>query len=333
MHPHGPHHRTSVLDRPVSEFLQHDFIALPETWTCARALEEIRLTGDDHKVSYFYTVDDDDRLCGVIPVRRFLTAPADRLLGEMAFRNLVTVGDHETMADVARSFQSHKFLSLPVVRADGSVAGVVDLKALAGEEVDHSNRAVVEEVFQTIGVRLEALTSDSLWAVWWTRFPWLLSTLASGFFCAWLSSRFSSTLEKNILLSFFIALVLALGESIAIQSMTFSFQELHKPAKERRRYPVLFAREVAMALALGLPIGLVVGAMAFVIQPRGDTSLVIGTSIAVSILCACLVGLVLPWVLKLLKVEPKVAAGPLVLALTDISTVLTYLVLATVMLK
>lgn len=326
------HSRPSTLERPVSEALHHDFTALPETWTCAQALDEIRRTGDDRKVSYFYTVDDDDRLKGVVPVRRFLTAPSDRLLGEMAIRTLVTVRDDMTLAEAAKQFQDHKFLSLPVIRADGTVAGVIDLRALTGEEVDHSDKAVVEEVFQTIGVRLEALTSGSLKAVWWTRFPWLLSTVASGLLCAFLSSRFSSTLEKNILLSFFIAMVLALGESIAIQSMTFSFQELHKPPKERRSYPSLLVREVIMALMIGLPIGVAVAGMAFLLEPRVDTSLVIGLSIAVSILDACLVGLVLPWVLKRLKVEPKVAGGPLVLALTDVATILVYLTLATLLL-
>ena len=321
--------RSSSLGRPVVDHLHHDFIALPETWTCARALEEIRSTGDDRKVSYFYTVDDQERLQGVVPVRRFLTAPPDRLLGEMAIRNLVTVRDDMTLAEAAQKFQDHKFLALPVVNADGSVAGVIDLKTLTGEEVDHSDKGLVEEMFQTIGVRLEALASGSLSAVWWTRFPWLLSTMASGFLCAWLSSRFASTLEKNILLSFFIALVLALGESVSIQSMTFSFQELHKPPRERRGYGVLFLREIVMALALGLPIGLAVGGLAYLLEPRADTSLVVGASISLGILMACLVGLVLPWVLKMLRVEPKVAAGPLVLALTDVCTILGYLLIAT----
>ena len=207
---------SSPLSAPVTDHLHHDFIALPETWTCARALEEIRNTGDDRKISYFYTVDENERLSGVIPVRRFLTVPPSRLLGEMAIRSLITVDDTMTLAEAARKFQNHRFLSLPVVRADGSVAGVVDLAAVTGASVDHSDKRVVEEVFQTIGVRLEALTSGSLSAVWWTRFPWLLSTVASGILCAWLSSRFASTLEKNILLSFFIALVLALGESVSI---------------------------------------------------------------------------------------------------------------------
>jgi magnesium transporter len=68
------------------------------------------------------------------------------------------------------------------------------------------------------------------------------------------------------------------------------------------------------------------------LEPRLETSLVVGLSIAVAILDACLIGLVLPWVLKFLKVEPKVAGGPLVLALTDVATILAYLVMATLLL-
>lgn len=322
----------STLARPIAEALHRDFTLLPERWTCAEALEAIRATGDDKKISYFYTTDEQGRLKGVVPVRRFLTAPAHRPLSEMSIKNLVTVRDDQTLADAAEKFQNHKYLSLPVVKADGTVAGVIDLNALTGEEVDHSDKSVVEEMFQTIGVRLEALASGSMRAVWWTRFPWLLPTIASGLVCAWLSSRFEATLERNIILSFFIALVLALGESVAIQSMTFSFQELHKPSKERRGYPLLLVREIVMALLLGLPIGLAVGGLAFLLSPKLETSLVVGASLIVGILDACLVGLVVPWVLKRLNVEPKVAAGPLVLALSDVATVTAYLGLATAML-
>ena len=323
---------TSTLDRPIADHLHRDFTLLPETWTCSQALAAIRATGDDKKISYFYTTDEQGRLSGVVPVRRFLTAPEQRPLKEMAIRTLVTVRDDQTLADAAQQFQNYKYLSLPVVKADGTVAGVIDLNALTGGQVDHSNKSVVEEMFQTIGVRLEALASGSMAAVWWTRFPWLLPTIASGLVCAWLSSRFEATLERNIILSFFIALVLALGEAVAIQSMTFSFQELHKPAKERRRYPRLLLREIAMALLLGLPIGLAVGALAFLLSPQFNTSLVVGVSLTVGILDACLVGLIVPWVLKRLNVEPKVAAGPLVLALSDIATVAAYLGLATMLL-
>jgi len=81
-----------------------------------------------------------------------------------------------------------------------------------------------------------------------------------------------------------------------------------------------------------LPIGLAVGGLAYLLEPRLETSLVVGSSIALGIVDACLVGLMLPWVLKFFKVEPKVAAGPLVLSLTDVGTILVYLGMATALL-
>jgi magnesium transporter len=322
----------TTLNDVVSDHLHSDYLALDQGWSTEHALEHIRRLGDAQKVAYYYTVDNQQRLVGVIPVRRLLHAAPSKLLADLAIGNLITVRDDATLESAAREFADHKFLALPAVRADGTIAGVLDLQTLAGQTLDHADKALVEEMFQTIGVRLEALRSGTLPDLFKTRFPWLLPTVASGFLCAWLSSRFAGTLESNIILSFFIALVLALGESISIQSMTFSFQELHKPPRERKSYPLLFGREVVIALMIGLPIGLAVGALSYLLEPRLAVSTVIFGAIATSVLSACLIGLSLPWVLKALRVEPKVAAGPLVLALTDLSTIVVYLGLATAVL-
>ncbi len=66
----------------------------------------------------------------------------------MAVRSLITIDEGTSMAEAALKFQNHRFLSLPVVRADGSVAGVVDLAELTGAAVDHFDKRVVEEMFQ-----------------------------------------------------------------------------------------------------------------------------------------------------------------------------------------
>jgi magnesium transporter len=323
---------TSTLTDLVSAHLHSDYLALLQSWSSERALEEIRRVGDDRKISYYYTVDELQKLVGVIPARSLLHAAPSKLLADLAIRNLVTVSAEATMEQAARAFTNHKFLAIPALRSDGTIAGVLDLQAFAGENIDHGDKALVEEMFQTIGVRLEALRTGTLMDVFKARFPWLLPTVASGFLCAWLSSRFAGTLENNIILSFFIALVLALGESISIQSLTFSFQELHKPRKERRSYPTLLVREGVVALLLGIPMGLIVGGLSFLLESRLEVSAVIFGAIACSVLGACMIGLVLPWVLKALRVEPRIAAGPLVLALTDVCTILAYFTLATVFL-
>jgi magnesium transporter len=312
-------------ERPVRDFIHQDFLTLDENWTSAKALDEVRRLGDELKIFYFYTVDSQRRLTGVVPVRRFLVAPPEKLLKDMAQRSLVTIRDDLPLVEAAKSFTHHKYLSLPVVDQEGCVVGVIDIKALTGFDVDLNDRLRLDEIFQTIGVRLESLGKQGLGNVFKGRFPWLLATVASGFVCAWLASHFAQALEKNILLSFFIALVLALGESVSIQSMTLGFQETHKPTSERRRFPLMLGREVLTGLMLGLPLGLGVGILAWVLNPQGFAAFVIAGSVALSILNAGVIGLSFPYLVNLLKAEPKIAAGPLVLAITDVATILVYL--------
>jgi CBS domain-containing protein len=146
---------TSTLTHLVSAHLHSDYLALLQSWSSERALEEIRRVGDDRKVSYYYTVDERQKLVGVIPARSLLHAAPSKLLADLAIRNLVTVSAEATMEQAARAFTNHKFLAIPALRSDGTIAGVLDLQAFAGENIDHGDKALVEEMFQTIGVRLE----------------------------------------------------------------------------------------------------------------------------------------------------------------------------------
>ena len=59
----------------------------------------------------------------------------------------------------------------------------------------------------------------------------------------------------------------------------------------------------------------------------------LGASILSSIVMACLLGLSIPSALHALRLDPKIAAGPLTLALADLLTLLFYLSIASLLLK
>ena len=61
-------------------------------------------------------------------------------------------------------------------------------------------------------------------------------------------------------------------------------------------------------------------------------ALVIGGAIAASIVMACLFGVLLPTLVRVFKADPRIAAGPLVLASTDLATLMSYLWLGSVFL-
>ena len=165
-------------------------------------------------------------------------------------------------------------------------------------------------MFETIGFRMTQMQGASPWKAFRLRFPWLLATITSGTTAALLAGFFEATLKRALILSFFLALVLALAESVSIQSMSLTLQAL------RAVQPTWIwfwenARREMMAAVVDRPRLRLSGLchrLALARHARGGT--VIGTTIVGGTIIACLSGLVVPSALHALKLDPKIAAGP-----------------------
>jgi len=125
-------------------------------------------------------------------------------------------------------------------------------------------------------------------------------------------------------LALFIPVVLALAESVSIQSLTLTLQRLHAPASMRPRFMAALLKEMVTAALLGLACGATVGFVAWVWKGGAPVALAIGSVIWVSMVSACALGVALPTALRAARRDPKVAAGPIVLASADLVTLLFY---------
>ncbi len=325
---HEPEH----LNEPVLAIARKDFAALRQHLTVQEALEAIRRQGVGEKIVYFYVVDDDQRLVGVLPTRRLLTAPLDKPLSDLMISRLVTIPHTATVLEACELFVMHKLLAFPVVDGQRRLVGIVDVNQFTQEVFDLAERDRVDNVFEAIGFRVSQVREATPLRAFRFRFPWLLATIASGTVCALLASAYEATLAKSLLLAFFLTLILALGESVSIQSMTVTIQALRAVQPTRRWFLAAFRREFGTSLLLGLGCGLVVGLIVWLWRGSALAGGVIGGSIFLSIGAACAFGLTIPTLLHWLKLDPKIAAGPLTLALTDILTLLFYFNLATLFL-
>jgi len=85
-----------------------------------------------------------------------------------------------------------------------------------------------------------------------------------------------------------------------------------------------FRRELITAMLLGLACGAFVALIVIVWRGDARAASVIGGSIALSLTTACLFGLGVPSLLHHFKLDPKIAAGPVTLALADIFALVFY---------
>jgi magnesium transporter len=322
------HDSAHHFQEPILKYARTDFAKLPAHFTVQEALDAIRQQGIGEKIVYFYVIDEQEHLVGVVPTRRLLTAPLAEKLDNIMIRRLVVIPHTATVLEACEQFILHKFLAFPIVDDQRRIVGMVDVQLFTGEIFDFTEHEQAEDVFEMLGFRLNQVRDATPLRAFRYRFPWLMPTVLSGTVCALLAGAYELTLARSILLAFFLTLVLALGESVSIQSMTLAIQTFRAMRPTWAWFGGALRRELTTALLLGLGCGGLVTLIVWLWRGVLPAALVIGGSITLSLMGACLIGLGIPTLLHALKWDPKVAAGPLTLALADIFTLLCYFNLA-----
>jgi len=291
--------------------------------TIGEALADLRARTIDHPVVYVYVLDDDDRLVGQLPTRALLFSPPSTPVREAMRRELTTVSIDTSLEEALAVFGKSRLLALPVVDGDGRLVGAIDVEQYARERLARAERERVRQVFQTLGLAVdhpEALTARESFRM---RMPWLLCNIGGGILCAIVAWLFTDLLEQVVLLSFFLPLVLTLGESVAMQSLalTVGGEEDRRGLSGALR---ALRSELGAAVLLALCCGAIVAVVSLVWGGGAAGAATMFAAVGASMVFASLAGGAIPMALHAVRLDPSVAAGPIALVLADTATTAIY---------
>jgi magnesium transporter len=291
------------------------------------ALAALRESPPPARIVYFYVVDETDRLKGVIPSRALLLSPPETRIADIMLKSVVAIPADATVLDACEFFVLHRFLAFPVVDPQRRLIGAIDVELYTDELCDLGS-GPNDDLFQLIGVHLTwARHLNPLSAFRW-RFPWLMCNITGGILAALLSGYFRAEIERAVALAMFIPVVLALAESVSIQSLSLTLQVLHGSSPSWLLIFQKLNRELLVGLLLGGVSGLVVGMAALAWLGQWLLALCVLGGIVAGVASAAVLGATAPNLLRRLKLDPQVAAGPVVLALSDVVTLVCYFNLA-----
>lgn len=316
---------TEHLGEKVTQYMRTDFPRLNDSLTVEMALRVIRSEGVGERIVYFYVLNEDERLIGIVPTRGLLTSmPRVRIADIMLKQSLISVSEETTVLEVCKMFVEYKLLALPILDDEGRMIGVIDAGIFTEDELTFAHRHHFDDIFQMIGFGISEIKGKSAFGRFRFRFPWLMATMLSGITCAVLTGMYATTLAQALVLAFFMTLVLALGESVSIQSMTVALQNLHLGKPTWSGYFTWIRREIAATFLMGIACALIVGAIAFAWQGDLMAAAVIALTINLSVITAGVIGVSIPTLLHAIHEESKIASGPLTLAAADIVTIILY---------
>lgn len=324
------------LQCPIKYYRSSVDTAFHINTTIEELLQILRKKKIKHEVYYFYAIDDNNRLYGMLPIKEILVNPLDTRLIEIVDEDVVTLYEGVSVEHALKVLTDYQYLSVPIVDDEYRLVGLFEI---VPPDINFSRRfkkrpsKEIQDVFQIVGFTIERSKLDSKWTEYCYRMPWLMGNLFAGFMCAAIASHYQATLTKAVILSLFIPLVLTLAESISMQSMTISLQFLHYRKTPWKEVFKRVIHEWSVSFFLGITSALLLSIYYILGYDQDwypDLSMIaIAFSIFISMSIAASFGTLFPLILHNLALDPKIASGPVVLMITDMMTTAIYLGLAT----
>jgi len=305
------------------------FAALDLHMTAQEAIDRIRSLGDDtDAVLYLYVVDEKGGLAGVVPIRKLVAAPPDRVVGDLMIRDPVRCRADADQEEAAQAVARYNLLAIPVVDDEDRLLGVITVD----DVIEVITEEATEDIYHMAGLHGEdRVFSPALQSVR-RRLPWMLLNLGAAFVAAWVIGHFASTLERLVALAFFMPVVAGMGGNSGIQSLTVITRGIALGEIEFSSGLRLVGKELAVALAIGAVAGAVAAAFATLWQGSPVLGAVLFVAMLTTIGVAGMLGALVPLVLKWMDQDPALGSGVIVTTFSDIVAFATFLGIATLLL-
>jgi len=297
-----------------------EFIKVNKNWTTIQCLKEMRKQAEEVKEVYtIYVVDDNDKLLGILSLRKLLLIERATAIKDIIFTDIISVKATEDDEHVANIMNKYDLIALPVVD---------DLNRLIGRiTIDDVMDVVKEEAekdYQMASGISEAVeSSDTAWELTRARLPWLLIGMIGGLLGAKVIGLFDLS-GDNFELAFFIPLIAAMGGNVGVQSAAIVVQGLANDSLKMENIFQKLVKELGIGLLNGIICSIIILGAAFSLGYSLALSLTVSISLFAVIVFAAVFGTFIPLTLEKYNIDPALATGPFITTVNDVLGLFIY---------
>jgi magnesium transporter len=293
-----------------------EYARLPRQITVETALEQLRLSAPNKETIYYiFITDTERRLIGILSLRDLIVSKRNIVLDTIMETRVISVHHGMGLEDVAGAIAKYDLLAVPVVDDSNRLLGIITV-----DDVLDIVEAESTEDFQRISAVVpfeDEYFKRPLKRLFWSRFIWLALLLFTSLLSTTIMELNAAALHKMVALAFFIPLVTGTCGNAGTQSATMVVRALALGEIEFKDFGRVFWRELAMGAALGISLGLMAYFRVFFQDHNMALGYIVAVSLVATLLTANLTGALMPLVLKRLKLDPALTAGPFIATIID----------------
>ena len=305
--------------------MQKELIKANVNWNMNQCIEEIRKQAEDvEKVYAVYVVDDNDKLLGLLSLKRIVLAQKNTKVENLYNKDIIYVETYRPAEEVAELMQRYDLDVIPVVNVQGRLLGRITID----DVVDVITEQASSDTLAMAGITGDVEEDDTVWEQTKARLPWLLVGMMGGILAAKFIGFFEGDLKVVPAMAAFIPIIGSTGGNVGIQTSSIILQSLADKTGLDTSVWQRLIRMFGVALINGLIISMIVFGFNLLIGNELRLALVVSSALLSVVFLASFTGTVTPLFLDKLGINPAVASGPFITTANDLIGYAVYFGLA-----
>ena len=322
-------------ENSAGSIMTTEYVTLRPEMTVEESILRIRRQGVDKETIYTCYVTQGRKLIGLVTVKDLLLAQDDEMrIQDIMLTNLISVTTHTDQEEVARMLGHYHFLALPVVDKEDRMVGIVTFDDAI--EVIQDEATEDMELMGGMSPSEKTYLRNTPLDLFKNRIPWLMLLMVSATFTGLIITAFEGALAAQVALTAFIPMLMGTGGNSGSQSSVTIIRALSLDEVDFRDIGRILWKEFCTALMCGLALGLVCFGKIWLVDRMlmGNYDItfmvdaVVCLTLAVTVVCAKLVGCSLPILAKAVHLDPAVMASPFISTIVDALSLLVYFLFA-----
>jgi magnesium transporter len=320
--------------------MHKELVKVNENWNVLTCVKEMRIQAENiSRVHSIYVVDDEDRLKGRLSLKDLLSTSTRTPISDVYIKKLHFVDVETPDVDVARIMEKYDLEAIPVVDELGRLVGRITIDDVIDVIKDEIEKRDTEDIQKFGG--LEALdlpyVQTRLFEMVKKRATWLVVLFLGEMFTASAMGFFEGEIDKAIVLTLFIPLIISSGGNSGSQAATLIIRAMALKELTLRDWWYVMKKEIASGFLLGSILG-IVGFIRILVWQTLDfhdygvywffIAMTVSVSLVFIVLWGTLSGSMIPFVLKRFKLDPATSSAPFVATLVDVTGLIIYFSIA-----
>ncbi|MER3402530.1 MAG: magnesium transporter [Armatimonadota bacterium] len=313
----------------AGRLMVRQYVRVRPEWTSEQTLDYLRQVGPEiETIYYLYVVDIRQRLIGICSLRELVLADPSKRIEQIMETDLVVVHPENDQEEVANLLSKYDLLAVPVVDELGRMLGIVTIDDVVDILVSEST----EDVLKLGGVEAveEPYLTQRPWDLVRRRVRWLILLFLAERLTGTVLRHHDEEIQQFSALAWFIPLLIGTGGNAGSQTTTTITRALALGEVRMNHVLKVIGREMGTGILLGLLIGVVGVANAFLwsgtlsTAQRIELAITVGLAQMAIITMATTVGATLPLLAKRLNIDPAVMSAPFITTLIDAAGLVLY---------